>query len=202
MKTVTLRPLKPNLMLNLVIFGPPGSGKGTQSEKLIQHYGLVHISTGNLFRRHTKNQTKLGKQINEIMNSGKLVSDDITISILKEEINKNPDSKGFLFDGFPRTVLQAEALDELLKVEMKTSIDKVLALEVTQEELRSRIAKRKILENRADDDEEKLNMRIVEYFDKTIHVLTYYKNSGKFVSVNGIGTVDEIYLRIRQVLDN
>ena len=102
-------------MINLVLFGPPGAGKGTQSEKLIKKYGFVHISTGDLFRWHTKNDTPLGKRVKEIMNSGALVPDEITIAMLKEELDKNPQAKGFLFDGFPRTVPQAEALDKFMK---------------------------------------------------------------------------------------
>src|SRR5688572_17527944 len=155
-------------MINLVLFGPPGAGKGTQSEKLIQKYGFVHISTGDLFRWHTKNDTELGKRVKEIMNSGMLVPDEITISMLKEELDKNPQAKGFLFDGFPRTVAQAEALDKFMK-NQGTAIHFVIALDVTEQEVRSRIAKRRTIENRLDDEEDKLNKRITEYFTKTIH---------------------------------
>ncbi len=187
-------------MINLVLFGPPGAGKGTQSEKLIQKYGFVHISTGDLFRWHTKNDTPLGKRVKEIMNSGALVPDEITIAMLKEELDKNPQAKGFLFDGFPRTVPQAEALDAFMKAN-GTAIHHVIALEVTEEELRTRIAKRRTIENRADDEEEKLNKRITEYFTKTIHVLPYYKNLGRLNSVQGIGSIDEIFNNICTLLD-
>jgi adenylate kinase len=134
-------------MINLVLFGPPGAGKGTQSEKLIQKYGFVHISTGDLFRWHTKNDTPLGKRVKEIMNSGALVPDEITIAMLKEELDKNPQAKGFLFDGFPRTVAQAEALDTFMKGN-NTAIHHVIALDVTEEEVRTRIARRRTESNR------------------------------------------------------
>src|SRR5690349_2238842 len=135
-------------MVNIVLFGPPGAGKGTQSEKLIKKYGFVHISTGDLFRWHTKNETELGKRVKEIMNNGLLVPDEITIAMLKEELDKNPGAKGFLFDGFPRTVPQAEALDNFMKAQ-GTAIHHVIALEVTEEEVRTRIAKRRTTDNRA-----------------------------------------------------
>jgi adenylate kinase len=187
-------------MINLVIFGPPGAGKGTQSEKLIQKYGFVHISTGDLFRWHTKNETPLGKRVKEIMNSGTLVPDEITIAMLKEELDKNPNAKGFLFDGFPRTVAQAEALDKFM-TDNKTAIHFVVALDVTEQEVRNRIAKRRTVEDRADDAEEKLNKRITEYFTKTIHVLPYYEKQGRLTTVYGIGQVDEIFGNICNVID-
>jgi len=188
-------------MINLVLFGPPGAGKGTQSEKLIQKYGFVHISTGDLFRWHTKNDTALGKRVKEIMNSGALVPDEITIAMLKEELDKNPQAKGFLFDGFPRTVTQAEALDNFMK-ENGSAIHYVVALDVTEEEVRSRIAKRRSIENRVDDEEEKLNKRITEYFTKTIHVLPFYKNQGRLNTVFGIGNIEEIFNNICAVLNH
>ncbi len=187
-------------MINLVLFGPPGAGKGTQSEKLIQKYGFVHISTGDIFRWHTKNDTALGKRVKEIMNSGALVPDEITIAMLKEELDKNPNAKGFLFDGFPRTVPQAEALDTFMK-ENETAIHHVIALDVSEEELRARIAKRRTTENRVDDEEEKLNKRVTEYFSKTIHVLPYYKNLGRLNTVHGIGAIDEIFKNVCAVLN-
>lgn len=188
-------------MLNLIIFGPPGAGKGTQSEGLIKKYNLKHISTGDLFRWHTKNDTELGKRVKEIMNSGNLVSDDITIAMLKEEVEKNPDVNGFLFDGFPRTVAQAEALDELME-SLDTAIHGVIELEVSEEEVRSRIAKRKSIENRADDAEDKLNKRIAEYFDKTVHVLPFYKDQNRLKTVNGVGDIDEIFSEITKVTES
>jgi adenylate kinase len=134
------------------------------------------------------------------MNSGALVPDEITIAMLKEELDKNPQAKGFLFDGFPRTVPQAEALDTFM-VENGSAIHHVVALDVTEQEVRTRIAKRRTIENRADDEEEKLNKRITEYFTKTIHVLPYYKNQGRLNTVHGIGDIDEIFSNICKVLD-
>ncbi|MFM8834232.1 MAG: adenylate kinase [Cytophagales bacterium] len=186
-------------MINLVLFGPPGAGKGTQSEKLIEKYGFVHISTGDLFRWHTKNDTALGKRVKEIMNSGALVPDEITIAMLKEELDKNPHAKGFLFDGFPRTVPQAEALDKFMK-ENGSAIHYIVALNVTETEVRARIAKRRTMENRVDDEEEKLNKRITEYFTKTIHVLPFYEQQGRLKTVHGIGSIDVIFSNICKVI--
>ncbi len=188
-------------MLNIIIFGPPGAGKGTQSGLLIEKYNLNHISTGDLFRWHTKNETPLGKKVKEIMDSGNLVSDDITIAMLKEEVEKHPDVHGFLFDGFPRTVAQAEALDTLME-SMSTAIHGVIELKVSEEEVRARIAKRKSIENRVDDDEDKLNKRIEEYFNKTVHVLPYYENQGRLKTVNGIGAIEKIFEEISIVADS
>lgn len=187
-------------MVNLILFGPPGAGKGTQSEKLIHKYGFVHISTGDLFRWHTKNETDLGKRVKEIMNSGMLVPDEITISMLKEELDKNPNAKGFLFDGFPRTVGQADALDNFMKAQ-GTAIHFVIALGVTEQEVRSRIAKRRSIENRVDDEEDKLNKRITEYFTKTVHVLPHYEKQGRLKSVQGIGDIEDIFKNICAILD-
>jgi adenylate kinase len=187
-------------MINLVLFGPPGAGKGTQSENLIKKYGFVHISTGDLFRWHTKNDTTLGKRVKEIMNSGALVPDEITIAMLKEELDKNPQAKGFLFDGFPRTVPQAEALDKFMK-DNGSAIHFVVALDVTEAELRERIAKRRTTENRVDDEEEKLNKRVTEYFTKTIHVLPYYEKQNRLNTVHGIGDIQEIFGNICKVID-
>jgi len=187
------------MMINLVLFGPPGAGKGTQSEKLIKKYGFVHISTGDLFRWHTKNETMLGKKVKEIMNSGALVPDEITIAMLKEELDKNPAAKGFLFDGFPRTVAQAEALDKFMK-DNGTAIHHVIALDVSEKELRDRIAKRRTIESRADDEEEKLNKRINEYFSKTIHVLPHYDKQKRLKTIQGIGAIDEIFSNITKAI--
>ncbi|NGM61688.1 adenylate kinase [Sphingobacterium sp. SGG-5] len=187
-------------MLNLVLFGPPGAGKGTQSEKLIDRYQLVHISTGDIFRSHIKNQTALGQQVSQIIAEGNLVPDSITIAMLEEEITKNPQAKGFIFDGFPRTVAQAEALDQFL-VSIDTSISGVIALDVTEEELTARIAKRQQISGRADDAADKLKKRIEEYFGKTIHVLPYYEAQGKLVKVNGIGDIETIFSDLTAVID-
>jgi len=187
-------------MINLVLFGPPGAGKGTQSEKLIQKYGFVHISTGDLFRWHTKNDTALGKRVKEIMNSGSLVPDEITIAMLQEEVTKNPTAGGFLFDGFPRTVPQAEALDTFMK-NNGSAIHHIIALDVDEAELRTRIAKRRAESNRPDDEEDKLNKRVTEYFTKTIHVLPYYQKQGRLETVHGIGEINAIFNNICNILD-
>jgi len=187
-------------MINLVLFGPPGAGKGTQSEKPIKKYGFVHISTGDMFRWHTKNDTPLGKKVKEIMNSGALVPDEITISMLKEKLDENPDANGFLFDGFPRTVAQAEALDKFM-ANNNTAIHFVIALDVNEKELRERIEKRRSIENRADDEEDKLNKRITEYFSKTIHVLPFYEKQGRLNTINGIGDIENIFNEISSVID-
>ena len=188
-------------MLNLVLFGPPGAGKGTQSEKLIAKYNLVHISTGDIFRAHIKDQTELGQQVSQIIADGNLVPDSITIAMLEEEIKKNPLATGFIFDGFPRTVAQAEALDAFLD-SIDTSISGVVALDVTESELTQRIAKRQEILGRADDAADKLKKRIEEYFNKTIHVLPYYEAQGKLTKVNGIGEIDAIFAELSAVVDS
>ncbi|SFS45464.1 adenylate kinase [Sphingobacterium wenxiniae] len=188
-------------MLNLVLFGPPGAGKGTQSEKLIEKYQLVHISTGDLFRAHIKGQTELGQQVSQIIADGNLVPDSITIAMLEEEIKKNPQAKGFIFDGFPRTVGQAEALDAFM-ASIGEEISGVVALDVTEEELTQRIAKRQEISGRADDAADKLKKRIEEYFSKTIHVLPYYEGQGKLSKVNGIGDIDTIFASLTAVVDS
>ena len=188
-------------MLNLVLFGPPGAGKGTQSEKLIAKYNLVHISTGDIFRAHIKDQTELGKQVSQIIAEGNLVPDSITIAMLEEEIKQNPQATGFIFDGFPRTVAQAEALDAFLD-SIDTSISGVVALDVTEEELTQRIAKRQEISGRADDAADKLKKRIEEYFSKTIHVLPYYEAQDKLSKVNGIGEIETIFGELSAVIDS
>ena len=187
-------------MLNLVLFGPPGAGKGTQSQKLIDKYQLVHISTGDLFRGHIKDQTPLGQQVSQLIADGELVPDSITIAMLEEEIGRYPEARGFIFDGFPRTIAQAEALDTFLNG-IGQQITGVIALDVTEEELTERIAKRKAISNRADDDLEKLKKRIEEYFNKTIHVLPYYEAQGKARRVNGIGDIEEIFAALSAIVD-
>ncbi|MES2826513.1 MAG: adenylate kinase [Bacteroidota bacterium] len=179
-------------MLNLVLFGPPGAGKGTQSEKLISKYQLIHISTGDLFRAHIKNQTALGQRVSALISEGQLVPDEITIAMLEEEADKNPQANGFIFDGFPRTVPQAQALDEFLESK-GSSIAGVIALDVDQQELTKRIAQRQLETGRVDDQADKLKKRIEEYFDKTIHVLPYYDAQGKLSKVNGIGKIEDIF---------
>lgn len=188
-------------MFNLVIFGPPGAGKGTQSAKIIDKYKLAHISTGDMFRMHISQDTELGKRVKQILADGLLVPDSITIDMLEEEVQRNPDVSGFIFDGFPRTVNQAEALDTFLAGKGE-KIDLVLQLDVTEAEIKNRIAERKKVSGRADDDEDKLLKRIDEYFSKTIHVLPFYQAQGKVVKVNGIGDIELIFGTICEAIDN
>ncbi|WP_259015778.1 adenylate kinase [Emticicia fluvialis] len=188
-------------MFNLVIFGPPGAGKGTQSAKIINKYKLAHISTGDMFRMHISQDTELGKRVKQILADGLLVPDSITIDMLEEEVQRNPDASGFIFDGFPRTVNQAEALDKFLEGKGE-KIDLVLQLDVTEAEIKNRIAERKKVSGRADDDQDKLLKRIDEYFTKTIHVLPFYQQQGKVVKVNGIGEIEAIFGAICEAIDS
>lgn len=180
-------------MLNLVLFGPPGAGKGTQSEKLISEYNLVHISTGDLLRGEMKAETELGKQAKSLIEKGQLVPDEVVIGMIKGKLESNKDANGFIFDGFPRTVAQAEALDVLLN-NIGTSITCMLALEVTEEELTKRLLERGKESGRADDqDESIIKNRINVYNNETLPVANYYKSQNKFHSVNGIGTINGIF---------
>lgn len=178
-------------MLNIVLFGPPGAGKGTQSERLIEKYDLVHLSTGDMFRAHIENDTELGKRVKQIMADGLLVPDSVTIDMLEEEVQKHPNAKGFIFDGFPRTVVQAESLDTYLQGKGQT-INTVLQLDVPEEVIKERIELRSKVSGRADDAAEKLLKRINEYFTKTIHVLPYYTEQNKVTTINGVGEIDAI----------
>jgi adenylate kinase len=187
-------------MFNIVIFGPPGAGKGTQSEKIIQKYELVHISTGDMFRMHISQDTAIGKKVKQILADGLLVPDSITIDMLEEEVQSNPDAKGFIFDGFPRTVAQAEALDAFLE-KKEEQIGLILQLDVTEEIIKTRIEERQKVSGRADDQADKLIRRIGEYFQKTIHVLPYYEQQGKVVKVNGIGEIETISGKIAEAID-
>ncbi|MBS1763445.1 MAG: adenylate kinase [Bacteroidetes bacterium] len=180
-------------MLNLVLFGPPGAGKGTQSEKLIQHYQLVHLSTGDILRSEIAAKTTLGLEAKKLMDQGILVPDEVVIGMINSKLNANPDAKGFIFDGFPRTKAQAEALDELLK-NKGTSITLMLALEVSETELTKRLLLRGKDSGRPDDqNEEIIRKRIEEYNRKTAPVAEYYKAQNKFKGVNGVGSIEEIF---------
>lgn len=187
-------------MYNLVIFGPPGAGKGTQSDKIIDKYQLKHLSTGDMFREHIKNQTELGREVKSIMDNGILVPDEITIRMLESEMAQYPEVKGFILDGFPRTVPQAEALDRFLNSKGE-KVNLVLELAVSQEEIKKRIEERSKTSGRADDSQEKLIKRIDEYFSKTIHVLPFYEAQGKSVKVQGIGEIEVIFGEICKVID-
>ena len=180
-------------MLNLVLFGPPGAGKGTQSENLINKYGLVHLSTGDLFRKEIARGTDLGKKAKDIMDKGELVGDDIVIGMIESKLDENPNVKGFIFDGFPRTSSQAISLDDLLQ-KKGTGISAMLALEVDDNELIKRLLLRGQHSGRPDDkNEDVIRNRIVEYNSKTLPLKKYYNEQGKFHSIDGIGSVDQIF---------
>jgi adenylate kinase len=188
-------------MTNLVLFGKPGAGKGTQAAFLKDKYNLVHISTGDIFRFNIKNETKLGKLAQSYIEKGDLVPDEVTIQMLQEEVEKNPNAEGFLFDGFPRTIAQAEALDAFL-TSKGMRIHGTLALEANDEVLIKRIVERGKVSGRTDDqDEEKIKNRFVEYNEKTAPLIAYYKAQGKYHAVDGIGTVEEITVRLSKAID-
>ncbi len=180
-------------MLNILLFGPPGAGKGTQSEKLIARYNLVHLSTGDIFRANIKGATELGILAKSYMDKGQLVPDEVTIRMLESEVNKNPNAKGFIFDGFPRTQAQAEALDNLLKSK-SVSITLMLALEVEEEELRKRLLLRGKDSGRPDDQNpDVIQKRIDVYNNETSPVKHFYTSQGKYKGINGIGEIEEIF---------
>ena len=180
-------------MFNLILFGPPGSGKGTQSEKIVQQFGLVHLSTGDLLRREIAEKTPLGLEASRFMEKGQLVPDEVVIGMIDSSLEKHGGAKGFLFDGFPRTVAQAEALDKLLSLK-KTAICKVLALEVSEEELVKRLLLRGETSNRPDDrDEAIIRRRYQVYKAETEAVAEHYQKLGKLERIKGEGTVADIF---------
>lgn len=188
-------------MFNLILFGPPGSGKGTQSEKLITRYNFKHLSTGDLLRSEIHNQTPLGMEAKSLMDKGHLVPDEVVIGMISSALDANPDTNGFLFDGFPRTSAQAEALDKLLQLK-KTSIAVMLALEVSEEELVKRLMKRGETSGRTDDNNDTvIRERIMEYHRKTAPVADHYKKANKVIMVKGEGTVDEIFAALCKEID-
>ena len=189
-------------MLNIVLFGPPGAGKGTQSERLTEKYKLIHLSTGDVFRANLKNETPLGNLARTYMDKGQLVPDELTIEMLKAEVLKHSSPIGFIFDGFPRTNAQAIALDELL-ASLNTEISIMLALEVEEEELKKRLLARAEQSGRADDaDPAIIENRIAVYNKDTAPVKTYYQGQNKFTSIQGTGSIDEITQRIFNALEN
>lgn len=188
-------------MFNLILFGPPGSGKGTQSEKLIAKYGLKHLSTGDLLRHEINNQTPLGKEAKNFMDKGQLVPDEVVIGMISSALDQNPNAKGFLFDGFPRTAAQAKALDNLLELK-EAPIAVMLALDVSEEELVKRLLKRGETSGRSDDNNESvIRARIVEYHNKTAMVADYYRQFDKVVMIKGEGTIDNIFERLCAEID-
>ena len=188
-------------MINLILFGKPGSGKGTQAEFIKKKYDLIHISTGDVFRYNISKQTDLGLLAKSYIGKGDLVPDNVTTQMLEAEVNKTPNAKGFIFDGFPRTTLQAEMLDEFLNSK-NLSISMIIALEVDENILIDRLINRGIASGRADDqDRSKIQNRFEEYNKKTSTLINYYKSQNKFFEIEGIGEIDEISLRLFNVID-
>jgi adenylate kinase len=188
-------------MFNLILFGPPGSGKGTQSEKLIAKYNLKHLSTGDLLRSEIAAKTPLGLEAKKFMDKGQLVPDEVVIGMISSSLDANPGAIGFLFDGFPRTAAQAEALDKLLELK-NNSINVMIALEVTEEELVKRLAKRGETSGRTDDNNGNvIRTRILEYHKKTSPVADHYRKANKVVMVKGEGSIEEIFKGLTKVID-
>ena len=188
-------------MLNIILFGPPGAGKGTQSEKIIEKDHLYHISTGDLFRKHMGEGTALGRLAQEYIDEGNLVPDELVIKMVEIKIKSHAQAKGFIFDGFPRTVAQAKALDSMLN-KLNIPITIMLALEVEDEELRMRIRLRGKTSGRADDqNDQRINNRIKIYKQETLPVADYYNNQSKYRGINGTGSIDQIFNDICMVID-
>ncbi len=190
-------------MLNIVIFGAPGSGKGTQSENLIAHYELFHISTGDVLRDHMRRGTELGMTAKEYINQGQLIPDDLMIDILAQVIDDNKElaQNGVIFDGFPRTIPQAQALETLLN-DRGTSVSAVVGLEVPEEELIDRLVKRGQMSGRSDDNEETIKKRLDVYHNQTSPLQEFYKEKGLYHAIKGIGTIDGIFEDIKAAIDS
>lgn len=189
-------------MINLILFGPPGSGKGTQAANLVDKYKLVHISTGDLFRYELSNDTPLGIKAKEFMSKGELVPDEITIGMLENKVNKHPNCNGFIFDGFPRTIPQAEALENLMSSK-GTGIDSLISLKVNKEEVVNRILERGKTSGRADDtDRSIVENRFTVYDNETRPVFEYFDKKGLSVEVDGMGKIDDVFERISAVIDS
>jgi len=188
-------------MFNVILFGPPGSGKGTQSENLVTHYGLKHLSTGDLLRKEMKEATPLGLEAKSIIQKGQLVPDEVVVGMISSALDANPEVPGFLFDGFPRTVAQARALDNLLDLK-KTSIHAVLALKVNEDELINRMIHRAQTSGRMDDADPVIQRNRQEvYKNETLPVKEYYKKFDKVELIDGEGTIDEIFGRLKESID-
>lgn len=189
------------IMLNLVLFGPPGAGKGTQSAKLIEQYGLIHLSTGDLLRAEIAAGTTLGLEAKKLMDQGILVPDAVVIGMIDNKLNENKTAAGFIFDGFPRTVAQAAALDDLL-TQHGVGISQMIALEVEQEELTQRLLERGKTSGRPDDQNEDLiRKRVQEYTEKTAPVADFYAQQGKFTAINGVGEIEQIFAQIVSIVE-
>ncbi len=188
-------------MKNILIFGPPGAGKGTQATILKEIYDLIHISTGDIFREHIKNKTELGKLAQSYMDKGHLVPDDVTIDMLEHEVEKYPNANGFILDGFPRTVAQAKALDEFMK-RRNDSIDGLVSIVVPEDMLVNRVLNRGLTSGRVDDqNEDRIRRRLREYHNKTEIVKDYYRKQNKYFGVNGVGSIEDITQRLRNAID-
>jgi adenylate kinase len=188
-------------MFNLILFGPPGSGKGTQSEKIVERFGLIHLSTGNLLRQEISEKTPLGMEAKNFMDKGQLVPDEVVIGMIDTCLEKHPDAEGFLFDGFPRTIAQAEALDKLLSLK-KTAISKVLALEVSEDELVRRLLERGKTSGRSDDsDEAVIRKRFAVYKAETEPVAQHYHQQHKLERIAGEGSVDDIFQKLSEHIE-
>ena len=190
-------------MLNIVIFGAPGSGKGTQSDKLIEHYNLFHISTGDVLRDNMRRGTELGQIAKGYIDQGQLVPDELIIDLLAQVLDENKENAadGVIFDGYPRTIPQAEALEQML-ADRGTQVDAVVGLEVPDEELIKRILLRGQLSGCADDNEETARKRLEVYYNQTSPLKAYYQEQGKYLAINGLGSIDDIFDLIKQGLDN
>ncbi|HUR64950.1 MAG TPA: adenylate kinase [Chitinophagaceae bacterium] len=188
-------------MFNLILFGPPGSGKGTQSERLVDKYGVVHLSTGNLLRAEIADKTPLGLEAKSFIDKGQLVPDEVVIGMVDSYFDQHKGTRGFLFDGFPRTVAQAKALDKLLELK-KTGIASVIALDVSEEELVKRLLNRGKTSGRSDDsDEDVIRKRFSVYMKETTPVAEHYKKARKFQAVKGEGSVEDIFSRLCEAID-
>ena len=189
-------------MFNLVIFGAPGSGKGTQSENLINHYGLFHISTGDVLRSHIKGGTELGKTASAYINEGKLIPDELMINILENVLEENPEKteKGVIFDGFPRTIEQAKALKEMLE-KRNANVNIVIGLDVPEDELVTRLLKRGQESGRSDDNLETIKKRLDVYHNQTSPLRDYYINEGNYAAINGLGSIEQIFEDIKAAID-
>ncbi|MDC0579591.1 adenylate kinase [Bacteroidia bacterium] len=188
-------------MLNIILFGPPGAGKGTQSSRLIQKYGLVHLSTGDVFRYNIKNETELGLMAKRYIEQGKLVPDEVTNNMVKDFIQRNSNSNGFIFDGYPRTIAQGENLATVLR-EMNAQVTCMMALQVDEDELVNRLLERGKTSGRTDDqDESIIRNRFKVYNDETSPLADYYNKQGKYIAVHGMGSIDDIFRDLCTAID-